>query len=60
MATKSNFPHRKSVSVTNEMQDRITAVVDARSMTEPYILREILEAGLTALELLQNPDRQTS
>lgn len=57
MAIKSNFPHRKSVSVTEEMQARISAVVESRSMTEPYVLRDLIEGGLSAWESSQEGDK---
>lgn len=55
MTINSNFPHRKSFGITEEMAVRLAEVVEHRSMTESYVMRDLLDSGLDSWKEAQAP-----
>ncbi len=49
----SDFPYRKNIGLTQEMAERLAFASDKRAKSEPYLIREFLEVGLTDWEAAQ-------
>jgi predicted DNA-binding protein len=51
----SDYPYRKNVGLTQEIAERLAFAADARAKSEPYLIREFLEVGLSSWEAAQQP-----
>lgn len=53
-----DYPYRKNVGFTQEQAERLANAVDKRAKSEPYLIREFFEDGLSSWEAATDPTNE--